>query len=490
MEMKRIITTVCALLAFATAFAQSSDDACLYSQTFYQGTAKAMGMGNAMGAVGGDMTAISINPAGMGIYRSNEFTATLNLLDNYNSSTYYGTQHGANMLRLSIPNVGYVHAKQRSNYRGVRFTQFGIGLTRTNDFNIHTFAKGINPTSSKVDNYLNIINDSGLTPLEIKEYYPYDIFPAWSTRIIDQYQDDQGTYYGSPVPQGNIWQGLETNFKGRSEEWTFVGSANINERLFIGGCIDLTHIKRFGKSVFEESRPEGSEAEFDQWSYTQDWSSSAWGCNAKVGLIFLASPWLRIGAAFHTPTFYSFDETWQTETESKILNVTQKSLSPNSSYEYNFVKPLHWIGSMAFIIGDAGLVSFDAEYTNFGAARFIAKQNDDYDYSNVNNEIKEVYGRTLNFRLGSEWRLGSSYLRLGAAYYGSPFGIGEKGGSATKGSVGISLPVSMATTFDFAYELTYGQSYLYLYDPGDLGIETVDQKQFRNNLTATLKIKF
>ena len=489
METKKIITTAIALLAFTAVFAQSSDDACLFSQTYYQGTAKAMGMGNALGAVGGDMTAVSINPAGMGIYRSSEFTTTLNLLDNYNASTYYGTQNGANKMRLSIPNVGYVGSKHRSNYRGLRFTQFGIGLTRTNDYNIHTYAKGVNPTSSKIDNYLNTINDLGLTPLDMRDY-AYDLYPAWSTYLIDQYHDELGTYYDSPVPPGNIWQGQETSFNGRSEEWTFAGSANFKERLFIGGSIDLNHIKRFGTSTFKESRLEGDDAEFDQWTFTQDFSSTGWGGNAKIGLIFLASPWLRIGASFHSPTICSFDETWQTETESQILSVTYKSLSPNSAYEYSFIKPLKWIGSMAFIIGEAGLVSLDAEYTNFGAARFKAVPEDDFDYSAVNDNIESTYGKTFNFRLGSEWRLGSSYLRLGAGYYGSPFGIGENAGSVKKGSFGISLPVSMSTTFDFAYELTYGQSYIYLYDAGDLGIEAVSQKQFKNNLAATLKVRF
>ncbi|MBR1514662.1 MAG: hypothetical protein IJ622_10285 [Bacteroidales bacterium] len=489
METKRIITTAFTLLAFIATFAQSSDDACLFSQAYYQGTAKAMGMGNAMGAVGGDMTATCINPAGMGIYRSNEFTTTLNLLDNYNSSTYYGTQNSANTIRMSIPNVGYVSSRQRSNYRRLRFTQFGIGLTRTNDYNIHSYARGVNPTSSKIDSYLNTINDLGLTPLEISDF-AYDLHPAWLTYLIDQYNDGQGTYYSSPVPQGNIWQGMETRFKGRSEEWTFAGSANFSERLFIGGSIGLAHVKRFGTSVFEESRLEGTDAEFDEWTYTQDISSTGWGINAKAGLIFVASPWLRLGAAFHSPTFMAFDETWQTETESQIQNTIYKRLSPNSSYEYNLVRPLKWIGSVAFLIGDSGLVSFDAEYTNFGATRIMAVANDDYDYSPVNDDIENIYDKTFNFRLGGEWRLGSSYLRLGAAYYGSPFGIKEDVGSVKKGSIGISLPVSLSTTFDFAYELAYGQTLYFLYDPGDLGIEAVDQKQFKNNLAATLKVRF
>ena len=142
---------------------------------------------------------------------------------------------------------------------------------------------------------------------------------------------------------------------------------------------------------------------------------------------------------------------------------------------------------MAFIIGQQGIISIDAEYTNFGAARFKA---DDYDYSTVNESIKNTYGKTFNFRAGSEWSLGTSYLRLGAAYYGSPFGLGEKGGSIKKASCGISIPVSEAATFDFAYELTYGQSFLYLYDAGELGIEPVTQKQFKNLVAATLKARF
>ena len=483
--MKRTLTTAIALLSLVVAFAQGADDACLFSQTFYQGTAKAMGMGNAMGAVGGDMTSICINPAGMGIYRSNEFTTTLSLMNNYQRSTYYGTNNGANKTRLSIPNIGYVNAKQKSNFRPLRFTQFGIGLTRTNDFNVHTLSKGINPTSSMIDSYLAQID--GYSEYDLQDYFPFDIYPAWSTYLIDLYEDEIGPYYSSPVPQGNIWQGQEKEFKGRSEEWTFAGSANYFDQLFLGISVNLAHVKRVGTRTFSESRVAGSNTEFNQWSYEEDLSSNAWGGNLKVGILYLANPWLRLGAAFHSPTLYNFDETWQTETESKILSVTRKYISPESNYEYTFITPLKWVGCMAFIVGQQGIISLDAEYTNYGAARFKA---DDYDYSTTNENIKNTYGKTFNFRLGSEWSLSNSYLRLGAAYYGSPFGLGETGGSVKKASCGISVPVSFDTTFDFAYELTYGQSFHILYDAGELGIEPVTQKQFRNLVAATLKVKF
>ena len=485
--MRNIIITLSLLIIVTCAFAQGIDDACLYSQTYYQGTAKAMGMGNALGAVGGDMTAVCINPAGMGLYRSSELTATLDFFDNVTHSTYYGDQASANKFRVNIPNLGYVNAKQRSNYRKLRFTQFGIGLTRTNDFNCHTYAKGINPTSSKIDNYLAQID--GYSPQEIQEDFPYTIYPAWSTYLIDIYEDEHGEYYGSPVPQGGIWQSQENTFKGRAEEWTFAGSANYNERLFIGISVGLNHIKRVGTRVFEEWMPDHSEVvtDFDQWSFSESLSSVGWGGNLKIGFIYHANNWLRVGAAYHSPTIFGFEETWQTETESQFNRIKYKSLSPESHYEYSFIKPMKWIGSMAFVIGQQTLISLDAEFMNYGAARFNAE---DWDYSSINDDIKSTYGQAFNFRLGSEWSINDSHLRLGVGYYGSPFGFGNCNGSVKKASVGISIPVSINTTFDFAYELSYGKDQFTLYDAGTLGIDPITQQKFNNNLAVTLKFRY
>ena len=488
--MKKLLTTAIALSFLIAASAQSADDACRFAQNQYHGTAKALGMGNALGAVGGDMTAVCINPAGMGIYRSDEITFSLNLLDNYSQSSYYGTDRGANKLRLTIPNLAYVGHKERSNFKPLRSTQFGIGLTRTNDYNMHLFARGINPTSSIIDNYLAQID--GYSVDELQDYFPNTVYPAWRTFLVDLYEDSQGAYYSSPVPQGGIWQSVENNFRGRSEEWSFAGSANYYDRLFVGISVNLAHITRTGERVKEESHPDGADPEtgFNEWSFSEDLSSSGWGVNAKVGLIFHATSWLRLGAAFHSPTIYAFNETWQTETESEISYVIRKYSSPESHYEYTFIKPLRWVGSMAFVVGQQGMVSIDAEYTNYGAARFKAVADDDYDYTPTNEQIKETYGRTVNFRIGTEWDLNGTYLRMGAGYYGSPLGFGKTNGSVKTASLGVSVPVSADTSFDFAYELAYSKHSFELYDAGVLGIQPVTQRQFRNNLMTTLKVKF
>ena len=488
--MKRIFTTVITLICFLSAFAQGADDACLFSQTYYQGTAKALGMSNAMGAVGGDMTAININPAGMGIYRSNEFTTSLNLLDNYHSSHYYGTQTSGNKTRLSIPNIGWISTKQRSNYRPLRSTQFGIGLTRINDYNIRTYAQGLNPTSSRTNNPTFLSQIEGIH----YEDLPSDIWPYWNTYLIDHQYSDHW-YYTSNVPENNVWQSLECDFKGRSEEWSFSGSANFSEKLFVGISLNLTHIKRTGNMVTGENKKQGDNVDFESWSFSEELSSNAMGCNAKIGVIYHLNRLIRLGCAFHTPSLYSFDESRQTMTKSQFeTSGLHTYTSQEYNYEYTFIKPLKWVGSMAFVIGQQGIISLDAEYTNFGAAYFKDTKDENdldyYDYTPKNDKIRETYGKTFNFRLGTEWSLGTSYLRAGAAYYGSPFGLGESGGSVKKASCGISVPVSESTTFDFAYEFSHGKTYTFLYDAGDLGIEPITQTQFKHILTTTLKVRF
>lgn len=485
--MKKTIAIFILTFFATTIFGQSSSDACQFAQTYYQGTAKAMGMGNAMGAVGGDMTAININPGSLGIYRSCEFSMTLNLSDNFNASTYYGTNANGNKIRLSIPNVNYVGTQLRSNYKAVRYTQFCIGLTRTNDFNMYTHAFGLNPTSSKIDDYLNQID--GYSVDDLSDYFAYTVYPAWSTYLVDV--DNQG-YYTSPVPQGGITQSFTQDFKGRTEEWTIGGSLNLMDQVFIGMTIGLPHIKRVGIRIFEESMPTNSDiqTEFNKWNFTEDINSSSFGINGKIGLIWIANRWLRLGAAFHSPSIYSFDESWQTETESQIAWITRKSLSPQSHYEYRFISPLKCLGSAAFIIGENGMVSLDAEMVNYGAARFKCTNDDYYDYSTVNQGIQDLYGRTFNFRIGTEWNVNNTYLRFGMGYYGSPYGLGQMDGSIKKASVGISLPAGEATTFDFAYELSHGKRLITLYDAGSLGIEPITQRLWRSVAIATMKVRF
>lgn len=77
--MKKLIL-LGALLLSLSSYSQGVIDAYRFSQTDLLGTARSMGMGGAMGAIGNDVSAIAINPAGIGTYRNiNEILGTIDL---------------------------------------------------------------------------------------------------------------------------------------------------------------------------------------------------------------------------------------------------------------------------------------------------------------------------------------------------------------------------------------------------------------------------
>lgn len=485
-------------------FAQGVDDAICNAQTIYEGTSRSMAMGNATGALGGDVTSICINPAGMGLYRTQEFTFTTGLQQTFLQSSYYGNSQNANNWRMTIPSMGLIFSSQFSNYEALRYLQFGIGFTRTNDFNYNSKAYGLNPNSSMVDAYLQTIN--GIDPLfdhntnpgdYLSDNYPYDLSPAWETYLIDQFTDSLGNiFYNSPVPQGKVYQQNEINSRGRTEEWTLALSANFYDKLFIGTSLGLRHLKRSHLRSYSETPDNPSDPNnlFDSWEHIETLGDTAWGVNFKCGLIYYPASWLRIGAAWHSRTRYSIGEYWDTETSTMLKDSPDgeyyhRYYSPSLYQTYEFKTPHTFIGSAAFFIGKQGLITADVEYLNYGTSRFIGYE---YSFSDANNDIKDFLKPTFNIRLGSEWRFRQYFIRCGAAYYGSPYGFGERSGSVKKAALGLGYATSENSTWDFAYELSESTiEYLpYGYYDGDQClVDAIVQRRWRNKLMITYKLK-
>ena len=479
--------------------AQGVDDAVFNAQTYYEGTSRSMAMGNATGAMGGDVTAICINPAGMGLYRAQEFTFTTGLQHSLIHSNFYDNGRNAGKMRLTVPNVGLIFASQFSNYEAVRFVQFGIGFTRTNDFNYRSRAYGLNPNSSMVDAYLQTVNgiDELFDPNTnvsdyLDNYYAYDLSPAWETYLIDQSIDTLGYIeYWSPVPKGDVYQSDELTSTGRGGEWSFALSTNLHDKFFIGTSLGLTRFKHYTERTYTET-PGKHSYDFDYWTHYEKLEDTAWGINFKLGIIYYPVSWLRIGAAWHSRTHYYFGEDWSTWTSTQLNNGNgyHKYLSPAFYQTYDFKTPHTFIGSLAFIVDRRGMVTADVEYKNYGSSKFSS---DEYSFNDANNDIKEFLKPTFNIRLGTEWRLRQYFLRGGIAYYGSPYGFGEDYGSAKKIAFGVGYATSEVTSWDFAYELTECTSGYtpYSYYENDMNVTgDVIQHKWRNKLMVTLKMKF
>jgi len=505
--MKLVITIVTILLLSSLRlFGQGVTDAVINSQNIYEGTSRSIAMGGATGAMGGDVTAICINPAGLGLYRTSEITFTTGLQHNLMSSTYYDSRNNGSKFKVSVPNFGYVLTMECSNYQPIRYLQVSIGLTRTNDFNYRAHANGLNPSSSLVDSYLQTINGidelfDGHTDPEsyFLDNYAYDLHPAWQTFLIDRFQDSLGGYYyNSPIPQGNIHQDNDIVSSGRTEEWTMALGTNIMDKVYLGTSIGFDHVKRRFSRIYTETPGTQEQAHniFTEWSYAEELGNDAWGVNWKIGLIYAPVPWLRLGAAYHTKTIFDFDETWYTTTSASLANGYTTDYywyqSPTLTNNYDFHSPRCFVGSAAFLFGRHGMISTDFEYMDYGISDFAS----DYDihlFDDANAEISEVLKPTFNMRVGGEWRIRQYFIRGGMAYYGSPYGFGNRNGSAKRLGVGIGYVTVNNAYWDFAYEL--GQSTT-LYTPynfydaqGENIVEDVVQRQWRSKVTATLKFK-
>ena len=473
--------------------AQGLEDAIYNTQIRYEGTARSMAMGGATGAMGGDITAMCINPAGLGLYRGSEFTFSTGLQNVNTTSIYYGNSEGDQRMRLSIPNVGLVMGGEVSNYKPLRYSQLALGLTRTNDFNYRTMAQGVNPNSSMVDSYLQVVNgiDEILTPYTnpgnyFADYYPYDLHPAWETYLIDRYVDTAGHYFfDSPVPPGNVNQKEAVTCKGRSEEWTVAWAGNYYDKLFIGTSVGITHLKRISQRNYTETGLDGS---FDNWTHQEDLADTAWGVNFNCGFIYYPAEWIRFGAAWHSRTRSNIGEVWATETATKLSNGYHKYLSPTLYQTYEFRTPHSFTGSLAFLFPSRGMITADVDYLDYSTSKFVGNG-----FEQANSNIKEFLKPSLNVRVGMEWRIRQYFIRCGGAYYGSPYGFGVKNGSAQKLALGLGyITLDDVIAWDFAYELG---SNLQKYTPyqcyvdGECIVDDIVQRQWRNKLVVTMKMK-
>ena len=104
--MKKLYFTVSAIIAAgfvpSTMSAQSATDAYQVSQYDLKGTARFMSMAGAFGALGGDLSTLSQNPAGIGVYRSNELGFTLNLDAQQSTAKSMGVSNTDNQTKFYL----------------------------------------------------------------------------------------------------------------------------------------------------------------------------------------------------------------------------------------------------------------------------------------------------------------------------------------------------------------------------------------------------
>ena len=404
--------------------AQNEEDVLRYSNTDIEGSARYAGMGGAFGSLGADITVLSVNPAGMGRYKNNLLTGTLNLGAGTTTSNLNGTTTNSNYEKFVLNNIGIIGVAKTGtdNPSPWRKAQFGFAYNRLAAFSDKYTIKGENDAS-----YSYILADRGygIAPVELSNYDAHYADLAYESFLIDYdsinnyYTTQLFNYNGESIPTEHT---VATS--GRIGESAFSIAGNYADKVYIGATLGVDKIiYNRSKTHFEESNSDS--LSIANFSFTENLVTTGNGVNLKLGIIVLPESWLRLGLALHTPTnFYYMRDTWNSEIRTNFKDGESYALeSLSSSYVYKMRTPGKVIGSVALVAKKLGVFSVDLEYLDYGNALLKRHKGsgDNYDFNYENTTSDLIYQSGINLRMGAEYKITNQFMgRIGYGLIGQP----------------------------------------------------------------------
>jgi hypothetical protein len=491
-NMKRsILTAVSAFAIIAGVYSQNVDDALRYSQNFYGGTARAISMGDAFTSLGADLSAISINPAGTGMFRSMEISFTPQLYFDNTSSTFNGTKTGDYRYNFGLPQIGIVGSLiSHENSSGLVSLNFAYSYNGLNNYNENITMSGVSQNSSMADYWAKSSNGTLYSNLTGGAGIAFD------TWVIDTISGSGGKSYGTTFSHygdstaskyGQTITRVVTD-DGYKGEHTFSLGANFSNKFFLGASFGITVIQYTGHYDHMENDFPNSIYDFKNFAYTNHFEESGTGYSFKIGAIYRPIDLIRIGFAFHAPIGFRMHEYFYDNITTNFDNAdSYNSANDPMRYDYTLSTPMRILGGISFQVRKFAILSADYEYVDYRQARF-SNGSDGYNFSTENQSIQAILNSASNFRFGAEFRLGSIYLRGGYGFYGSAFAKGEVNQDMNYNSVSGGVGFRQKNIyFDLAYsDLFYTQKY-FMYE-GQPSPATIQAG--KNTFTATVGMKF
>ena len=445
-----------ALFGATGIYAQSAYDAGKIAQEDLSGTARFVGMGGAMSALGGDISTIGTNPAGIGIYRSNDVMLTLGYSLTGTESEFGGNTFEKEKARWNLNNIGFVIANKFSNISPLRYVNFGFNYKKSKSFYKNMSMQGLLGSVSQTyeiaalsdgltpeiwdDSRYGVFEDPDIGWLSALAYHTFLVGPSQTNTPTDypllddagnQLYDENGPlyedygYYASLVAGYNSTYGTFHSWeRGGIDEYDFNVSFNINDRFYLGvtfGAYDVS----YDKHTFYDENYGSGEGYFLE-SFNRIHGS---GFDVKLGTIFRpieASP-LRIGLSVHTPIFYRLTYATGAYIQSDVyvdddqsttgLYVDTYEQLGNRDMEFDFRLQTPWVvnASVGYTVGNNLALGAEYEFENFSNMKF--KDVNNYDMDPETDEVKYTLKGVHTFRLGAEYKPISAFaFRVGYNY--------------------------------------------------------------------------
>ena len=328
------------------------------SQTHVFGTARVMGMGGAFTSLGADLSSMSLNPAGLGMYRRNEISLTPLVPMAKASTAGTASWKGNSKSQFAFANVGVALNVFESSRSSLTSLTLGIGMFRIADFNSRFSFSSVSrydpdrpdrlmPTIADI--FSQQMNNFGVRPdREAEGGGPNGPVPvdAWNPNVwpaILAYDAYMLGNYGTvkdPIwaverigRNASVLHSMDVVNSGSINEFTISMGGNINNILYIGASIGIlslhnklvvTYQEDYGYFNSDGFGHDGSgnalAEQLDVMNLYQEMEMNGSGVNFKLGFTARPLTGLRVGVAFHTPTSYSLDYSYRADIFSEIRN--------------------------------------------------------------------------------------------------------------------------------------------------------------------------
>ena len=406
-------------------------------------SARATAMGGAMTSLGGDVASMAINPAGLGMYRQNDVSITPNV-SIARSGTGDVSPYGSNSAsKFSLSNFGVV-LKAYEGTGSVVAVNIGFGYSRLADLNYHTSYVRYDNSSSIAGVFARQLANTRYTSADLSagqnpRFSWWDIDPAcWGATLgykCGLVNDPSGVWqpdmYGS---NPSVDQYVTAISRGAIGEYDLSMGMNISNKLYLGWSLGIQSLSQrrdthYSEEYFYAQGDEPAGDMLEGFNYTQSSSVSGTGVNFKIGLTYRPISALRLGVAFHTPTWYNVDFRYWGGMVSRVFdNYAQQYISPDpeASTEtwidsgrdsWNFRTPARLLLGASYTFGSSAIVSVDYERAWYGN---IHTQSTPVGDGAFNGFFKENFKGSNTLRAGVEVKpISFMAVRAGYGFSGS-----------------------------------------------------------------------
>lgn len=377
--MKKIFLSACLLSLFmAHAHAQETYENTKLIDNDLNGTARYVGMGGAMEALGADISVINSNPAGIGLFRRSSGSVSFGLVSQDGASSFkYGNKTNA-----SFDQAGFVYSLRDGRRT---FINFGFNYHKSKNFDyILNAASALNGASQHKLSYMKALaNENNLDKTSSgwrgKFAYTSQLDNLYYNTLMMTSSD--GFFYNDA--SGYEFGRAETGYIG---EYDFNTSVNVNDRVYLGITIGIHDVHYTGHSLYNEALVNLNNQTAGDITVNDERRITGTGYNASFGIILRpvdASPF-RIGLSVSTPTWYDL----KTSNYTYLINNTKAdgggklqgdypNYTTGESYEFKLFTPWKFGVSLGHTVGNYLALGASYEYADY--SRLDTRVNDGYD---------------------------------------------------------------------------------------------------------------